>query len=265
VAGDVEVRGERGDPVTIHPFEILTIGGDDVMLIAPADRAIPIACAISRGFERTMREKLAAAPDLPAEVREATYTLSGGVVLAADRNPVRFLRDLAKQLQDGAKRARRDAGSAQSYLDFLVLTSGDIAEQNVRHLRQGYPYTLEGPPRLRMGMRPYPASVLQALWQGVGALRDVNFPDSQMAQLSEALLSGRREATLFYLYQLGRDRARSKRPYPALDRVLRAVQQPDDAKDPLPWVRLQDEEHDYATALWDVAELFSFARRKEGV
>lgn len=255
VEGDKEVREPGTGCVTIHPFEILTIGGDDVMLIVPADQAIPVACDISQGFETRMREQLST-----SEANES-YTLSGGIVMADDHNPVRFLRNLAEQLQDIAKAARQKVAVNQSYLDFLVLTSGDMAEQNVQRLRQHYPYTLDGPPTLRLGMRPYRAETLQVLWEGLNDLYQKGFPNRQMSQLADALLSGRREATLFYLYQKARDEH-----YLPLDQLLRKVQQPDNNEDPLPWIRSeQKEEHDFATALWDIVELYSFAhRRKEG-
>jgi CRISPR-associated protein Cmr2 len=41
----------------IHPFEILTIGGDDVMLIVPADKALAIAQTIGEEFERILLNK----------------------------------------------------------------------------------------------------------------------------------------------------------------------------------------------------------------
>ncbi|MDF5715026.1 MAG: type III-B CRISPR-associated protein Cas10/Cmr2 [Rhizonema sp. NSF051] len=38
----------------IHPFEIITIGGDDVMLIVPADKALVIANTIGIEFEKQL-------------------------------------------------------------------------------------------------------------------------------------------------------------------------------------------------------------------
>jgi len=259
-----EVRREAGvsgagGNARVYPFEILTIGGDDVMLIVPADLAIPVACAISRVFESEMQKQLATAP-VPQAVKSAHYTLSGGVVLSDDHNPVRFLRDLAQELQDSAKAARKATGANEGYLDFLVLKSADMLEQDLEALRGRYPYTLERPGEvrpLRLLGRPYSAATLQALWEGLGQLRKAHFANSQMQQLAQALLSGQHEATLFYLYQHARDRE----SYAVLDGVLKAVQG-GGPNDPPPWIQITaaDRDYDFQTALWDISELYAFVR-----
>ncbi len=268
IEGDPE-RAERR--VKIHPFEILTIGGDDIMLIVPADHALPIASAISQGFTAGMRAHLAKA-DVPSSVKTHTYTLSGGVVLADDHNPVRFLRNLAERLQDNAKvrlaKYKRDgdesAGKSppeapqMGYLDFQVLT-GDMLELDVARLREGYPYTLKLPNEtraLRLVGRPYAANQVEVLWQGLQALRRKGFPNSQMTQLTEALLRGRQEATLFYLYQRARDRTGA---YDVLESLLRSLQNIN-ARDPLPWRKVSDKDQSYSheTVLWDIAELYGY-------
>jgi CRISPR-associated protein Cmr2 len=265
VEGDPETRA--GQRVTIHPFEILTIGGDDIMLITPADCALSIASAIAQRFTAGMRQRLAAA-DVPAAVKTRPYTLSGGVVLAAAHNPVRFLRDLAEQLQDSAKaqlaKARRMAAEqstatpAEGYLDFQAL-AGDMLELDVAHLRAAYPYMLSSPNTahpLRLVGRPYTAAQTEALWQGLHALRQKGFPNSQITQLTGALLHGRQEATLFYLYQRARDRTGG---YAVLDALLRKLQDTT-IGDPLPWRKLSapDRRYDYETILWDIAELYGY-------
>ncbi|HEY75751.1 MAG TPA: hypothetical protein G4O00_06170 [Thermoflexia bacterium] len=246
-----EERDELGR-MRIHPFEIITVGGDDVMLIVPADRAIPIAAEIARGFQAGVAKRFA------AEGLSHPLTMSGGVVLAADHNPVRVLRDLAKELAVEAKRARREAGAGEGYLDFLVLRSADILDRRVARLRGTYPYTLPVPGRKPLSLlgRPYPASTLQAIWEELHHLRRARFPASQMHLLAEALLRGRREATLFYLYQKARDKGGG---FAHLDRILEVARNPDDEPGPLPWsIPPKRMGYSYRTALWDVAELYTF-------
>ncbi len=248
----------------IHPFEIITIGGDDLMLIVPADKAIPLAAAISQRFQTRMQALLAAQP-LPAALKEHAYTLSGGVVLASDHNPIRVLRDLAHELQDLAKAARQAAHRGpgdEGYLDFMVLKSADMLERDISQLRQHYPYTLRSPSKdLSLVGRPYRASQLLALWQALVALREANFATSQLENLAAALLKGRWEATLYYLYQQARDR---KGQYAKLAAALAAVQAHGVA-DPPPWVRWTGPHARYShkTALWDIAELYRFVGRSD--
>lgn len=248
----------------IHPFEIITIGGDDLMLIVPADKAIPIAATISQRFQTQMQALLAEQP-LPDALKEHAYTLSGGVVLASDHNPIRVLRDLAHELQDLAKAARQAAHGKQEsegYLDFMVLKSADMLERDISHLRQHYPYTLHKPSKdLSLVGRPYRASQLLALWKALVVLRETNFAKSQLENLAAALLKGRQEATLYYLYQQARDR---KGQYAKLDAAL-AVVQKQDVADPPPWVQWSgpNDLYSHKTALWDIAELYRFVGRAD--
>lgn len=237
-----------GKPVTIYPFEIITVGGDDVWLIVPGDVALPVATAISRGFK---------AVELHRPDNGKLCTLSGGVVIADDHNPVRVLRDLAKELAREAKRARQDADAEIGYIDFHIFKSVDMLDRKLSKLRRQYPYTLPGAPKdLQLLARPYPADVLAELWAKLEALRvhTPPFPTSQMHLLAEKLLEGRHESSLFYEYQRARDTAGH---FDRLDEALR-VAQSGGVSDPIPWVKLVDDRYSHRTALWDIAELYDF-------
>jgi CRISPR-associated protein Cmr2 len=246
----------------IHPFEIITIGGDDLMLIVPADRAIPIAATISQRFQARMQMLV---EPLSKALRERVYTLSGGVVLASDHNSVRVLRDLAHELQDLAKAARQTAlrqGSEQEgYLDFMVLKSVDMLERDVSALRQQYPYALRQPGGKALSLlgRPYQATQLLSLWKALVALHATDFANTQMENLAAALFKGRQESTLYYLYQQARDK---QGQYTQLNAALATVQKMD-LQDPTPWVKWTGPGHKYShqTALWDIAELYRFVGR----
>jgi len=241
--------GLVGQRITIHPFEIITIGGDDVWLIVPGDAALPIAAAISTAFV----EKAPSRPD-----GGGPCTMSGGVVIADDHNPVRVLRNVAKDLAREAKRARRKAEAEIGYIDFHVFKSADMLDRDVSALRRAYPYTLPYHGNvLRLLARPYAADTLSELWGALQTLHREGFPTSQMHQLAEALLRGRSESTLFYEYQ----RARDHRGYfDYLDEAL-VIAQRHSTRDPTPWEDLKDERYDYQTALWDIAELYEFVSR----
>jgi CRISPR-associated protein Cmr2 len=246
----------------IHPFEIITIGGDDLMLIVPADQAIPIAATISQRFQTEMQRLV---ETLSKALRERVYTLSGGVVLASDHNPVRVLRDLAHELQDLAKASRQAAvrqnGEQEGYLDFMVLKSIDMLEQDVSFLRQQYPYSLSQPggKALRLLGRPYRATQLLELWEALVDLQRTGFANTQMENLANALFKGRQESTLYYLYQQARDK---QGQYAQLNVALATVQEMD-LQDPTPWVKWTGPGYDYShqTALRDIAELYRFVGR----
>jgi hypothetical protein len=253
---------EPGELVRVHPFEIVTIGGDDIWLIVPGDRAIPIAAAISTTFSEKVRR-----PD-----DKGPCTLSGGVVIADDHNPVRVLHDLVKKLTRKAKSSRHEAEADTEtainvgYIDFHVFKSADMLDRKISTLRRKHPYTLSGlgdhGKDLYLMARPYRADVLKELWHKLETLRDPEspFPTSQMHQLAESLLLGRHQSTLFYEYQRARDT--DDEYFKHLDDALRTVQK-DRARDPKPWEDLKHDQYSHRTALWDIAELYEFVSRKE--
>jgi hypothetical protein len=249
-------KPDPGKPVRIHPFEIITIGGDDIWLIVPGDKAIPIAAAVSTAFSEQV-----ARPD-----GKGPCSLSSGIVIADDHNPMRVLQDIAKQLTGSAKQARKKAQAQVGYIDFHIFKSADMLDRKMTMLRDKYPYTLLGlgdhGKDLYLTSRPYPADVLQSLWQKLQALRgpEASFPTSQMHRLAESLLLGRYQSTLFYEYQRARDT--DNEYFERLDDVLRIVQG-DRARDPKPWKDMQDDTYSHRTALWDIAEMYEFVSAKE--
>lgn len=260
--------------ILIHPFDIITIGGDDVILIVPADVALPIAASICQTFQDLVRQRLAER-NPPKAIQTQAFTLSGGVILASDHNPVRVLRDLAKELQREAKKVRKLAQANEGYLDFLILKSADMLDSSVRGARTLYPYTIEAPglKPLRLLARPYCAATVGQLWEALQDLRASNLPTSQMQLLAEALLRGRQEASLFYLYQNARQHTRQD-AFKQLTRALEIAHGSDNPKQPIPWQDLSLEndsrfatlkkDFSYQTALWDIAELYDFVpARKE--
>lgn len=255
---EVNAKPAPGEWVWIHPFEIITIGGDDVWLIVPGDRAIPIAVAISKAFTESGLRR-------PQDDRPCT--LSGGVVIADDHNPVRILQMVTKDLARNAKRARKEAkvGDADiGYIDFHIFKSADMLDRRVGKIRDLPPYTFSG---LQLLARPYPADRLADLWASLEQLRTRSggFSNSQMHLLAESLLRGRMQSTLFYEYQ----RARNKDGYKHLDDALR-IAQGEGMEHPTPWIDVKRQtayRYTHRTALWDIAELYDFVPRnpsKEG-
>lgn len=242
----------REERVIIHSFEIITIGGDDVLLMVPADVALPIAIHICSHFGQTLQDE--------------GLTMSAGVVLAQSHMPVRMLRDIARQLLKSAKRRAREAhtaGAGQGGLDFLVLTSQSMLRRDVESLRQTYPIRLPGEGaggRLRLTGAPYTLDETAHLLGLVRLMRKKNFPASQLHQLVAALHKGRERGSLHFLYQQARLR---HRPY---GKILKDIDKLWDfhAKDPIPWQEVNRERPDpdpdvgYVSILPDLADLFGF-------
>jgi GGDEF domain-containing protein len=242
------------ETVCLVPFEIITIGGDDVLLIVPADAALKVAARMSQYFSEAMAE----------ESEKAGYklTLSAGLVLAQYHTPVQTLRDLATQLlKHGAKARRRKtkkAGQTEAGVDFLVLKSQAMLGSDVGELRREPPYFIEeAGSNLLLTHCPYTLSEAHDLLADLDALQRTAFPTSQLHLLAGTLQKGRQQATLFYQYQIARlQKVDEDQAEILVD--LGTRWSPNPSTDPIPWTRSHVRGVHYQTALLDLAELYDF-------
>jgi len=252
-------REQDGGPEIIHPFEIITIGGDDVLLIVPGDVALPLAVRICERFGQGMKEAGFQLPD------GSPVTMSAGAVIAESHNPVRALRDVAEQLlKRTAKRRTHDARAPA--LDFLVLKSQSMLRRDIDDLRATYPIKLPGESKrtaLRLTGTPYTLEEMKTLLRLLRQMRLSGFPTSQLQRLVEALHEGRERGSLFFLYQQARLHERET------GAILKAIEKAwhfDEERDPIPWNRVDcdpDAEVAYTSILPDLAELYDFVPSKE--
>jgi len=256
-----EVKREQGkrkrEDVVVHPFEIITIGGDDVLLIVPGDVALPLATHICELFGKGM-----AGFQLPDG---RAVAMSAGVVIAESHNPVRALRDVAGQLlKRGAKRRAHDERTAA--LDFLVLKSQSMLRRDIGDLRATYPIKLPGEGArgaLRLTGAPYTLAEMKTLLLLLRRMRLAGFPTNQLQQLVETLHEGRQRGSLFFLYQQAR---LHERETGAILRALAKAWHFDEKKDPIPWNRTEgdpDADVAYISILPDLAELYDFVPAKK--
>jgi len=247
------------EDVVVHPFEIITIGGDDVLLIVPGDVALPLAVRICELFSAGMADF-----QLPDG---GPVTMSVGLVIADSHNPVRALRDVAEQLlKRGAKRRAHDERAPA--LDFLVLKSQSMLRRDIDNLRATYPIKLPGEGArnaLRLTSAPYTLEEAKALLHLLRQMRLADFPTSQLQRLVEALHEGRERGSLFFLYQQAR---LHKRETGAILAEIERTWHFDEKKDPIPWNRVKhdpDVEVAYTSILPDLADLYDFVPSREEI
>ncbi|OCR00132.1 type III-B CRISPR-associated protein Cas10/Cmr2 [Oscillatoriales cyanobacterium USR001] len=198
----------------IHPFEILTIGGDDVMLIVPANKALQIAKTIGEEFERKLA-KTKRYP-LPADAQNnsvhrcqgspvpnnSSLSMSIGVLVTAKDMPVYYAEKLTEQLLKSAKkRAKklRDVGYYGGTVDFLTLKSVTMISSNIEQFRKEA-LTKKVGSTLQLYAAPYTFHELGGLIKVVEALKNAEFPKSQLYQIRSLLEKGKRIAILNYRY-----------------------------------------------------------------
>ncbi|GGA44827.1 type III-B CRISPR-associated protein Cas10/Cmr2 [Okeania sp. KiyG1] len=214
----------------IHPFEILAIGGDDVMLIVPANKALEIAKTIGEKFEEILAEKTGYKPE--AETEKSTYepekvhrylkqtpnqnksslSMSTGVLITAEDTPVYYAESLTNQLLKSAKkRAKKlkEKGYLGGTIDFLSLKSVTMISSNIEGFRKEA-LTKERGATLKLYAAPYTLHEIGGLIESVKALKESKFPKSQIYQTRSFLEKGKNTAILNYRYFRARLESKDK-------------------------------------------------------
>ena len=256
------------------PFEIVALGGDDLILLCAADRTLPVAITLSRLFTRISAQLKAADISMEAAVRagrralaqlgggtetekDEALTLSCAAVLSHPKQPILNLEKEALQLLSQAKRAWPDSAA----IDFHVVSSPVL--RSIRDIRR-YEYRLDKD--IYLTARPLRLDEAEKLLCHVRRIKygggEDALPRNKLNALYQALFSGKEAAAFeafFLYYRLGREQRRR------LDSFFKDFDI--DSPPPLngegmPWGnrKIDDEEKTY-TILADLAELFEFVPR----
>ncbi|WP_052887893.1 Cas10/Cmr2 second palm domain-containing protein [Thermogemmatispora carboxidivorans] len=254
------------------PFDVLLLGGDDLMLLTSGDRALSVALEVARVF----REKAG----------KQQGTLSVGVVFAPLKYPFGLMHDLAENaLRFAKKQARmdqwRDAGDGDdTRVNFLVVAGAGTHEFD--YLYKTVYCKREADTEFRATLRPYRLPVLENLLQAIREAKRLGFPRSKLHQLREAVLKMNRTSTVLdalAALQGCRDREREfllRWLYEFSQRYLLSGNQSETNSGNIqgfphvifPWSRLQDQGQSgreiYLTPLLDLVELYDFVAAEEG-
>ncbi|MFE1744285.1 type III-B CRISPR-associated protein Cas10/Cmr2 [Coleofasciculus sp. H7-2] len=222
---DPESTLQNGD--IVHPFEILTIGGDDIILIVPASQALAIAKMIGEQFEKILLKEVSLVdveikgsyqtkpPEKPidlskchryssqeAEASRCQLSTSIGVLITAYNTPIYYAKNLTEQLLKLAKkRAKklRKVGYCGGTVDFLTMKSVTMISSNIEEFRK-QALTKDRGQKLRLYAAPYTFHELGGLIKVVEALKEAEFPRSQLYQIRSLLEHGKHTAILNYRY-----------------------------------------------------------------
>jgi CRISPR-associated protein Cmr2 len=154
----------KKEPVWTHPFEIITIGGDDVLLIVPANKALAIAKTIGEKFEEILVNK--SRYPLKNAVKPVTHqsknnsseadrihrykptapsskcclSISSGVLITAVDTPIYYADKLVSQLLKSAKKRAKELRDKYHFyggtVDFLTLKAVTMISSNIEAFRK---------------------------------------------------------------------------------------------------------------------------------
>jgi CRISPR-associated protein Cmr2 len=223
---DPESRLQDGD--LVHPFEILAVGGDDIMLIVPASQALAIAKMIGECFEKILLKQVSLAdveiegnyrteqPKQPLDpskfhryspqdaesYQQCQLSTSIGVLITAYNTPIYYANKLVDQLLKSAKkRAKklRKLGYCGGTVDFLVMKGVTMISSNIDEFRNQALTKYRGQ-KLKLYASPYTLYELGGLLAAAEALKKSDFPKSQLYQIRSLLEHGKHTAILNYRY-----------------------------------------------------------------
>jgi CRISPR-associated protein Cmr2 len=272
-----EFERKPGDKFQMHPFEILSIGGDDLLLIVPADKALKIACDIAESVEQNLRGKkqfelkqeyspeavhrCQSGMSKDGTAPQSKVSFSAGVVLADAHTPFFYLESLASQLLKSAKSRAKWLKREYDYyggtIDFLALKSVTTISGTVDEFRKA---TLARNGK-RIYARPYTIAEMKTLLETISQLKHTGFPRTQLHRLRQSLQasleSGREQSTLDYLYFLSREKGvlEARREIELLWPVHGGLSLP-------PWRKRIDAD-EYETVWYDVMELYDFIEEEK--
>ncbi len=176
------VRQQEEDG-TLYPFDILLLGGDDIVMATDASKAMEVAHTIAKEFY-TLTE----ASNI-IDTHEIACTLSIGVVLAPIKYPFSLLLDMAVDARDAAKeeswKARTEGKIDDSRINFVVVTGGSIKDFD--SVSRNYKST-DGKHDFYATLRPYDLEALDRLLAAVKEGHKRNLGRTKLHALREAIL-----------------------------------------------------------------------------
>ena len=168
-------NSESGKTEKLFPFDLLLLGGDDVVMVTSATDAMDVACTIAEQFYKHTNGK---------------YTLSIGVVLAPIKYPFGLLQDLAESTlkyakKEGAKRASKSE-YGDTFINFMTVTGSTSLNFNKvyksLHTRDDRDISFYAT------LRPYTIEEMQALLKSIRDGRKKALGRTKLHQVREAVL-----------------------------------------------------------------------------
>ncbi len=263
---DLRPRKPKSDDLdqeAIWPYEVITVGGDDVLVVLPANEVVGVAQRLLTGMQN----------------RSGSLTLSVGIAVGRASTPIRVLYEIARMALKSAKRRRFETTSREPFIDFHDVTREGLPAVNLSYQReQQYRYKREGRSEtLYLTGRPYALSDFEKVMASITTLgqsssvatRQVRraFPLSQLHALSDSLSDGFESSQLYYLYQRSRFNHAQVTQLESLEQYwgvnLSAIEQ--GANITWPWLRRgHTSEAQYYTPLRDLILLYDLTGESHG-
>lgn len=183
----------------IPSFEVVAVGGDDIFIIVPGNKAYDIACTIGRSFDKQFKNKTES---------EYNITMSMGVCISHDKLPVQYSFEIAQQLLKSAKQKaweERKKGCATGTIDWIAIEN-DIAGSAVLEYQRK-----DLSQKVHKTLRPYTWEQADAVKRFISTLKEQDQKTISFQLQQSWYQHTQEESELFYEYQISRDNGNNKR------------------------------------------------------
>lgn len=169
------------------PFDILMLGGDDLVMVTTAHKALEVSMKITEKFSELTKVGLG-----------KPLTLSVGVAIAHTKFPFSSLLTLAEQAlrfakKEGVKRVYRGQETTrEGLINFIV-----VSNSNSLNFDAYYNETLSDENQnLYRTLRPYSLTDLRYIFETIRSLKRENFPRGKLKRLRDAVFRSRNQSIL---------------------------------------------------------------------
>lgn len=263
----LNVIDERTPPM--FPFDILLIGGDDIMMVTPASLALDVAYTIAKSFHKQTRGKGPGGQD---------YSLSIGVVLAPVKYPFGLLQGLAESALKFAKKATAKHPPESAYgdtiINFMTVTGSNSLDFNRVYdgLHEKYGRVDGRDAQFYATLRPYTVEGLTELLEMIRKGKQMGLGRTKLHQVREAVLrmnlttSVSEGVAVLNNWRIGQREFVAKEVYKLAERYqekYRDIEKPGTLfpRVTFPW--FADGPDTYRTSLLDFVELYDFVAQEE--
>lgn len=235
-----EKKGERKWRL---PFQLLILGGDDLMVVVPANKAIEIAkdfCDQFKGY--------------------TGISISAGVLITHANYPIHLMMEHAGELLKSAKRLSNNLFKEDNSqnevctIDYMVLKGALFKDLKTMRQEELTVQASGREPVLRLYQRPYTTSDLENLINSIREFKKSGFPHSRLKSIYRSLYRGRAQATLDLCLMMSR---LEKKPCETMKHFCQKQGLPF-----FPWQKDEDKK-EYMTPFIDLIELYDFIDYKK--
>jgi hypothetical protein len=237
----------------VWPFDILLLGGDDLVMVTRADSVLEVGLTVMKEFN-----------ELTQQTYEKNLSVSVGVAIAHANYPFGQLLQLGESAlkfskKHAAKRRQTDPDWNEGLLNFVVVSSANHLEFERFYQEQllGKAEYKDREKKLHRSLRPYSVEDLTSLIGAIRHLKQLNTPRTKLEQLRTLLFQNKRQAILDSLALLFNWRSGKQRA--AVQDFVSSFA-PSEHGLLFPWFQVgeSEEEARYFTPLLDLVEIYDF-------